>query len=209
MPLNRKDMEARYRLFDHFALSDQRTYYKRKTDDFRTSRLQVNRWRAGSSLATVVTTSMTAVLAPQAFNDACIASGECFQLQLVVGLLAALSIIFPAIGGFFGALLSLYQWDKFVHIYSSADENLEVADAHMNNIETIPDDERFIGSYLAYTEGTLDVMASETAQWGQTVKTPAQIEAFIERQASLAAKSSRGITGEGGKQFENPDGSFG
>lgn len=207
MTMSRKDMEARYRIFDKFALDDQRKYYKRKTDDFRTSRKQVNSLRASMALATFIATTLITIFVPQAFNEACDVSGECTGLRFFVGVLAALSIIFPAIGGFFGALLSLYQWDKFVHIYESAAENLEIADAHLNDTEDVPN-EYFTSAYLSYTEGTLEVMASETAQWGQTVKTPAQIEAFIERQRERTG-TPRGITGEGGKQFENPDGSFG
>lgn len=211
---NREELEARYKIFDKFALGDQRNYYIRKTDSFRKARGQVNMIRASMGLATVIATVFAITMAPQAFGDACTNVSEtvlagCRQMQVWTSIAAGLSIIFPAIGGFFGALQGVYQWDKFVQIYKDAQESLEAADAQLTNRTGDIDDERFIAAYIAYTEGTLEVMASETSQWGQSVKTPAQIEAFVKRQVERASRAQRGITGEGGKEFENPDGSFG
>jgi hypothetical protein len=223
--LSRKDLEARYKIFDHFALNDQRKYYTNKTDLFRTARGQVNVLRALMSLLTGLATAAAVLFASQAYGGDCantsmqsietaaefspIAIANCGNLRLLTGFLAAASIILPAIAGFFGALQSLYQWDRFVQIYKDALENLEAADAQLTSRPGGIPDNRFIEAYIAYTEGTLEVMASETSQWGQSIKTPAQIEAFVQRQVTRAQSVQRGVTGEGGKQFENPDGSFG
>lgn len=223
--LSRKDLEARYKIFDHFALNDQRKYYTNKTDLFRTARGQVNVIRASMGLLTGLATAAAVLLASRAYGGACesvsmqaiqeaaavVASplADCGRLRFFTGLLAAASIILPAIAGFFGALSSLYQWDRFVQIYKDALENLEAADAQLTTRTSSIPDNRFIEAYIAYTEGTLEVMASETSQWGQSIKTPAQIESFVDRQVKRARTVQRGVTGEGGKQFENPDGSFG
>jgi hypothetical protein len=232
--MTRNDYELRYRIFDKFALNDQRKYYTNKTDLFRTARHQVNIIRASMGLLTGLATALAVLLASTAYAGGCssevmdiaqrtassaVESAErtlaltsivdCSRLRGFTGLLAAASIILPAIAGFFGAIQSLYQWDRFVQIYKDALENLEAADAQLTaRTSEIPDD-RFLDAYVAYTEGTLEVMASETSQWGQSIKTPAQIEAFVERQVNRAKQVQRGVTGEGGKEFENPDGSFG
>jgi len=221
--LSRKDLEARYKIFDHFALNDQRKYYTNKTDLFRTARGQVNVLRALMSLLTGLATAAAVLFASQAYGGDCANTSmqtiqeaaefslvaNCGDLRRLTGFLAAASIILPAIAGFFGALQSLYQWDRFVQIYKDALENLEAADAQLTSRPGGIPDSRFIEAYVAYTEGTLEVMASETSQWGQSIKTPAQIEAFVQRQVTRAKEVQRGVTGEGGKQFENPDGSFG
>jgi hypothetical protein len=221
--LSRKDLEARYKIFDRFALNDQRKYYTNKTDLFRTARGQVNVIRASMALLTGLATAAAVLLASQAYGGDCANTSmqsieaaaassplaHCGTLRMFTGLLAAASIILPAIAGFFGALQSLYQWDRFVQIYKDALENLEAADAQLTSRPGDIPDNRFIEAYIAYTEGTLEVMASETSQWGQSIKTPAQIEAFVQRQVTRAQSAQRGVTGEGGKQFENPDGSFG
>ncbi|MBK9123876.1 MAG: hypothetical protein IPM16_12270 [Chloroflexi bacterium] len=231
--VNRQELEVRYKIFDRFALGDQRHYYQSKLDSFRKARGQVNMIRASMGLATVVATVFAITMAPSAFNETCTEAiravstaqlsggiesaaaatvqqlSNCRSMQLWTSIAAGLSIILPAIGGFFGALLGVYQWDKFVQIYKDAQESLEAADAQLTDRISDIDDERFISAYIAYTEGTLEVMASETSQWGQSVKTPAQIEAFVKRQVERASRAQRGITGEGGKEFENPDGSFG
>lgn len=215
--LNRQDYEARYRIFDKFALQDQRNYYQNKTEMFRASRGQVNFIRAMMGLLTGLATAIAMYLASRAYGGDCAAEAAeavqaaagCIGLRAATGVLAGLSIIFPAVAGFFGALQSLYQWDRFVQIYKDALESLEAADAQLTTRTSSIPDEKFMAAYLAYTEGTLEVMESETSQWGQTVKTPAQIEAFVQRQVDKAKTMHRGVTGEGGKQFENPDSSFG
>jgi len=212
--LTRQDFEARYKIFDKFALADQRSYYTNKTDLFRAARGQVNFIRALMGLLTGFATAFAVFLASQAYGGACALPNpdpalNCGMMRGWTGVLAAASIILPAIAGFFGALQSLYQWDRFVQIYKDALESLEAADAQITSRPGSISDDRFMAAYLAYTEGTLEVMASETSQWGQSVKTPAQIEAFVARQIDRARQVQRGVTGEGGKQFEGPDGSFG
>lgn len=221
--LNRKDYEARYKIFDRFALNDQRKYYSNKTALFRSARGQVNVIRALMALLTGLATAAAVLIASKAYGGNCVNTSMqsieaaaafselayCGTLRFFTGILAAASIILPAVAGFFGALQSIYQWDRFVQIYKDALENLETADAQLTSRPGSISDSRFMDAYVAYTEGTLEVMASETAQWGQSIKTPAQIDAFVDRQIKRAQTVQRGVTGEGGKEFDNPDGSFG
>jgi hypothetical protein len=55
---------------------------------------------------------------------------------------------------------------------------MEVADA-LSPSEKIIDDVVFRASTRAYAEGALTVMSDETAQWGQSIRTPSQIETFV------------------------------
>ena len=64
-------------------------------------------------------------------------------------------------------------------------ENIEVADAH-SPLDDM-DDEHFLASMLAYTEGTLQVMSDESTQWGQSIRTPKGIQAYIDEAKEKAA----------------------
>jgi hypothetical protein len=79
-------------------------------------------------------------------------------------------------------LADLFQWDRFADIYESAANNLERADAQLTDPEMIPDETFFRAAYTAYVSGTLEVMSSETSQWGQVSNTVPSIESFIEAQ---------------------------
>jgi len=74
-------------------------------------------------------------------------------------------------------LADLYQWDRLSAIYDTALQNLEVADAQ----SPLPamEDDVYSASLAAYSEGTLNVMREETAQWGSLIKTPASLDAYV------------------------------
>ena len=46
--------------------------------------------------------------------------------------------------------------------------------------DTITDDVTYRAALTAYAEGTLSVMNDESAQWGQSIRTPAQLEKYLE-----------------------------
>lgn len=100
----------------------------------------------------------------------------------VLVILLITSVVAPALGGAFSTLADLYQWDRLINVYESALENIEVADAK-SPVDQM-DMEHYRASLQAYSLGTLSVMRDETAQWGQIIKTPDQLDAFIK--ASMA-----------------------
>lgn len=112
---------------------------------------------------------------------------NCGVVNVVVVLMLIIAVVAPALGGAFGTLADLFQWDRLVSIYDTALENLEVADA--KSPLTDMEDIEYLASLKAYTEGTLSVMRDETAQWGQVIRTPESIQRFIEREMELAEKN--------------------
>jgi hypothetical protein len=191
--LTRKDLEARYVLFEYFALRDQRNYYQRTITKYDDSAGQVNRIRATVSLLTGISAALAGLLAQAYFTTGTVCSTEsiaaiptwCSQISIVINTAIILSVALPATGGFFNTLADLYQWDKQISIYKNALENLEVADAHSPLDEM--DNEHFLASMLAYTEGTLQVMSDESSQWGQSIRTPKGIQAYIQEAKEKAA----------------------
>lgn len=191
--LNRNDYEVRYQMFDHFALEDQRAYYATVLKKYRDSARQVNRWRAAAAFMTGLAAALAGFFVQTAFitggrcsSDLASVPGDCSTLQFIVGVFIILSVAMPALGGFFSSLADLYQWDRLITIYDSALENIEVADAQ----SPLPDmnDLEFRASVAAYIEGTLLVMSDETAQWGQSIRTPPQTTSFIEKMREKADK---------------------
>ncbi len=126
---------------------------------------------------------------------------NCQTIQSLVNILMILAVVTPAIGGAFTTLASLYQWDRTVSIYHGALENLEVADAQ-SPLDDM-DDLTYKAALRAYIENTLQVMSEETAQWGQSVRTPPQLEQFIQEERTKAARASQ--VGPQGPLTSNPD----
>ncbi len=199
MSLSRKDLELRYKVFDKFALSDQRTYYDNIRQRHRRAANQVNRMRALLSVFTGVAAAAAALLVATSFGtgDPCNINvvGQlpewCGQTQFIINILTVLAIILPAFAAMFNTLADLYQWNRLIAIYKDASENIELADAQSPD-EYLTDEARFRAALMAYAEGTLSVMSDETAQWGQAIRTPPQLEQFLqtaERRADAAARS--------------------
>lgn len=193
----RPDIKARYELFNKYALNDQRNYYNRTIDKHRTATRQVNLIRASFALTTAVSSALAGLLliifytTGQECSAQIVQQGQdlpamCTPLQGFIALLVILSIAMPALGGFFTSLADLYQWDRLISIYESAVENIEVADSRS------PDDDmtdvEYRASLRAFVEGTLQVMSDETAQWGQSIRTPRAIEEFIAEEQEKAQK---------------------
>lgn len=188
---DRKLLEAKYRLFDHFALEDQRSYYQSVIKRNRKASNQVNLMRASFALLTIVVTGIATYLVQTNFASGaetlCLLntpgqSANCLTAQGAVNVLLLLSILFPALGAFCNMLADLYQWDRLVQIYDEAVKGLEVPDAL--SPDTAMSDEEFRASLMAYVSGTLKVMREETGQWGQLIRTSEDLERFQEQAVS-------------------------
>jgi hypothetical protein len=186
----REMARAKYILVNRFALQDQRAYYERTRDRHRTAASQVNFLRASCALLTILVTAVATYIVQTRFVDvagACTAIplaeavGECADWRTVTNVLMALSVLFPALGAFFNMLADLFQWDRLSQIYTEAADSLNVPDA-LSPDDAMPDVE-YRASLLAFASGTLGVMRDESAQWGQLIRTPSDIEAF--RQQAL------------------------
>jgi hypothetical protein len=213
MPLLRKDLEARYELFEQFALQDQRRYYSSISKRHRTAASQVNRVRAGLSLLTGLAAAAAALIVQSAFvpgaicyvseaNPTASFPPQCGLLQQLTGIFTVMAIALPAFGALFSTLADLYQWDRLITIYDAALQNIEVADAQSPD-ETVPDDVTYRAAFLAYTEGTLSVMSDETAQWGQAIRTPAQLETYLSRAEERARTAERRVQGKASQVIDS------
>lgn len=187
----RKDWELRYQLFDKFALADQRNYYNAKKDQFRKASDQVNRVRATLALFTGIASALAGFImqiffAQNAMCDGVNAANYCDAVRVIIVILTILSVALPALAALFNTLSDLYQWDKTIDIYENASQTIEYADA-LSPL-TDEDDAQYRAALKAYSEGVLAVVNDETAQWGGSIRTPAQLEKFVEDQKQRASE---------------------
>jgi hypothetical protein len=195
--LDRKTMEAIYELFDTFALDDQRNYYRSTITKFRKAAQQVNTLRAVFAFLTGLASALAGFLVASRIPVGGCPAGDvgCQSVAAIVNLLLIVAIVAPAVGGAFNTLADLYQWDRLVTVYSAALENVEVADARSPDPEM--DDFTYRVALNTYMDGTLSVMRDESAQWGQLIRTPAQIEKFLQdAQAKAEAASAQSAGGK-------------
>jgi hypothetical protein len=198
--LTRQDMEARYVLFNEFALNDQRDYYRSTIRRHREAARQVNRWRALFAFLTGLSAAVAGFIVQANFIDGAYCAsgmdgagtGYCDTMQVLVSFFILGAVATPALGAFFNTLADLYQWDRLITIFDAALENIEVADAR----SPLPDmdDLTYRASLRAFTEGTLLVMSDETAQWGQSIRVPPQLDQFIEEERRKAERLSQVAT---------------
>lgn len=206
----RDDMRARVRLFEKAVLQDQRSYYQSAIYRHHRSAIWVNRLRALFALLAGIASALAGFIVSDAVArgtfDACDLRGlaavaqiettadtpapasntDCFTIDVLVPLLMGVAVVAPALGAGFTTLADLYQWERLTSIYNNALENLEMADAQ-SPIEEM-DDIEYGAAMTAFAEGTLNVMADETAQWGQLVKTPEDLQVYIDRARQRAAR---------------------
>lgn len=188
MPLKREDLEVRYKMFDRFALEDQRNYYKVISQRYRLANSQVNRFRALLAFLTGFSAAGASLL---------VQAGS--SVEWLIALFTIFAIVLPAFGALFSMLADLYQWDRLITIYDAASENIEVADAQSPD-DGITDEVTYRAALMAYAEGTLSVMSDETAQWGQAIRTPAQLEKYLDdakRHTERVAKMASSKPDEG------------
>ncbi len=185
MPLKREDLRVRYQMFDRFALQDQTAYYKRTASRYRAASAQVNQIRALLALLAGLAAAAAALIVQSSFTvpgTLCLADTPpdyCSGQTWLIAIFTIGAVTLPAFAAFFSTLADLFQWDRLVTIYDAALENIVVADAQSPEDE-IPDETTYRAALMAYTEGTLSVMTDETAQWGQAIRTPVQLEKYLE-----------------------------
>ncbi len=128
-------------------------------------------------------------LASAVTSLAALDSEQCARVQGLVHALMLVAVVAPAIGGAFTTLAGLYQWDRSASVYESALENLEVADSQspLDDMDTLT----YRAALRAYVENTLQVMSDESAQWGQSVRAPAQLEQFLREERAKALRATR------------------
>jgi hypothetical protein len=216
--LTREEMRAIYRVFQHFALDDQRIYYTHAIERSRGAARQVNFMRAGFALLTGVASALVgtvvAMNSQSCFINATVGATatptptltptpvlfalqtaaqtpDCMSVQGWVNLLLVIAVVAPALGSAFTTLADLYQWDRVIAIYESALENLDVADAQSPDEEM--DDATYLRALTTYAEGTLSVMSDETAQWGQLIKPPRALENFVSQSGRRSLDATPGV----------------
>ncbi|RMF52005.1 MAG: hypothetical protein D6749_06170 [Chloroflexota bacterium] len=190
--LDRNRMEALYRIFDRFGLADMRAYYKTTIQKHRRAAAQVNLLRASASFLAGFSAALVGLIVQSVYvgNSTCLEPvapdqlGACQFINGVILVLMVLAVVSPAIGGAFSTLADLYQWDRQVSLYKEALENLAIADARSPDPEM--DDATYRAALKAYALGSLTVLYDESAQWGQMIRTPVQIEEFIRRSQERA-----------------------
>lgn len=220
--LDREYMEALHKVFQHFALEDQRSYYKRTIKKHREAARQVNKLRALFSFITGMASALVGFIVLGWLSQGSFANGGicytlttpevviaaeqnqwteldvarlnlyCDSIRSIVNFLLITAIVAPAVGAAFTTLADLYQWDKLLTIYEVAVENIEVADALSPNPK-IPEEEdtTYRAALRAFAEGTLQVMRDETAQWGQLVRTPEQLQKYADLEKELHPEVER------------------
>lgn len=116
-------------------------------------------------------------------------SVQCATIQSLAHVLMLVAVVAPAVGGAFTTLAGLYQWDRSANLYESALESLEVADSQspLDDMDTLT----YRAALRAYVENTLQVMSDESAQWGQSVRPPAQLEQFLNEEREKAMRATR------------------
>lgn len=204
--LTRKDLEARYVMFQDFALKDQRGYYAATIKKHRQASQQVNQLRATIALLTGVAAASVGLIAAMNFNvcppdfipnpQTIVPTAGCEWWKLTINFAIILATGLPAFAAFFNMLADLYQWDKLIAIYDAAQENIEVADAH-SPIDSMGLKE-YRASLQAYAQGTLDVMSDETAQWGQSIRTPKGMQEYLDEAQEKVGRAQTDFTNQHG-----------
>ncbi|MGJ3239780.1 MAG: hypothetical protein ACFE0Q_13805 [Anaerolineae bacterium] len=184
--LNKSDFKIRYELFDKYALKDQEVYYSKSIRRSDRASQQVNFIRAVLALLTGTASALAAAVAQAYIVGECQPEAFCNNMESLVIFLVIMSILLPAVGGFFSSLADLYQWERLSTIYDSAKRNLVVADA-MSPLDDA-EFEQYVTNYNAYVSGTLQVMSDETAQWGQAIHEPEQTTRFIDEARKRAER---------------------
>jgi len=176
-------LRLRYTFFQENTVLDQINYYKRTADRNRSAARQVNQIRATLALLTGLASGLSALLV-QFITEA--ASFNQSLLISIVQVLTIMAVALPALAAAFNTLADLYQWDRTKNIYKTAEQTLGYAVAlEPNSQET---DGAYQAALVAHAEAALAVMRDEQAQWGQNIRTPGEIDKFVQEQVNKSAK---------------------
>lgn len=216
--LERRNLEAAYRVFQRFALEDQRAYYEQAVRRYRKAAEQVNRIRAALSLLTGIAAALAGLLMVAFLVSGAFANGgECARLAssdaLVQGVPTAgdtPSGAEAARPGYCGVLEAVVISLTVVSIVAPAigagfttladlyqwDRLVSIYDTALENLEVAdaesPYDDmtdlEYKASLRAYAEGALGIMRDEAAQWGLTARAPQQLEKFLDEEREKARR---------------------
>lgn len=182
-----------HKLFLDHAFRDQRTYYESQVTRNRVAAGQVNILRATMTFLAGLTSALAGYIVYDLLSPGGLCNANepdiCGTMQTLLPVLPFLSIILPAIGAGLTTLGDLYQWERLSTIYDEALKNLEVADAQSPKPNMAPDE--YQHWLRIYALGTLSVMRDETAQWGQSIKTPAALDDYLVRAKIQAEAASQ------------------
>lgn len=194
-------MHAQFAIFQARGLRDQQAFYRRALDKYNRASDQVNRLRALLGLITGLVAGFSGLIVAINLGNAksCLANNaslianpaDCGLTRTLVLFLMFISVVAPALAAALNILNDLYQWNRLIEIYTTAVENIEVAEANQ------PKDKMDVATYRAYlraySQGTLRVMADETAQWGQMIRKPEGTAKFLD-EALQKTKDFTGFT---------------
>lgn len=174
--LSRSDQEARYLMFDAFAINDTRSYYQAQIQHVYRVYSQVNRWRAVFSFLSGVVAAILGLLVQSTPSIVCSSSSANVPCALTLpgALLLSGVIVLPALSLGFSLLFLVFDWDEQYLNMQSALENLEIADAVSPFAEM--DDLEYRAAMQAFTQGALDVMHDETVVFGNSVFSPEKVD---------------------------------
>lgn len=182
-PMTEADLRLRYTFFQRTTVSDQIKYYNATADRNQTAVRQVNQIRASLALLTGLASSLSAILV-QLIGENSQINQE--LLNGVVQILTIMAVALPAVAAAFNTLADLYQWDRTKNIYKVAEQTLGYAVALEPNTDEKVED--YSTALIAHAEAALAVMRDEQAQWGQNIRTPGEIDTFIQEQISKNAQ---------------------
>ena len=190
------DWKIRYSLFEKSALADQRDYYNFVKEKNRAAARQVNQIRAGLAFGAGVSAALAGTVA-----QAYLSSGRpcdptmppglftCNAIQTMVWVFTILSVVFPALAALFNTLADLFQWDRTTEIYEVASDTIEYADA-LSPVDQ-EDEQAYRAALIKCAEATLAVMQDEQTQWGKSMRTPSQLDKFVQDQVNKANQSNQ------------------
>lgn len=203
--LNRARLDVENRLFTQFALEDQRLYYERTIAKHRKALRQVTVLRALMSFAAGLAAAAAGLVVQTVYvsDVRCVVNSVtlavpvgnqdfCARISLLTNILIVAAVVAPAVAAALTTLADLFQWDRLINIYEDAKRTLVYADALSPDPEM--DDQTYLASLMAFGEGTLNVMRDESAQWGQMIRQPEQVDAFLDRAKQRVAEVQAGVT---------------
>jgi hypothetical protein len=171
---SRERMEILNEIFDQFALKDQQSYYLSRIERNRRAAAQVNFIRAFLAFLGGAAAALVGVI-----------SGE--GDETLIGFLILIAVISPGLGAAFNSLGSLFQWERLTTIYEDALENIYLADA-LSPMPEIKNDQDYYNHLMAFIDATLQVMSDETGQFGDLIKSSAQINQFLDKSKKRASE---------------------
>ena len=213
----RERLKAAYRVFQRFALEDQRAYYAQAVQRYRKAAGQANLLRATLALLTGLSAALAGLLVAAYLTTGSFANnGECSRLGAPESLfqdappaegapatqalrpaycnsleafVMVLTVITIVAPALGAAFTTLADLYQWDRLASIYETALENLEVAdaQSPVEDMPDLE-YRASLRAYAEGALDVMRDESAQWGLSARAPLQLEKLLEEERLKAQR---------------------